>query len=309
MIGSPMRPMIGSPMRSMRRSSMTDKAPGAGRPATSDRGAGRPATVRGRRLRRRLSGAVLLLVGLGVAGGLAATLTPTPQVAVADESQTALLRTGKQLFDTSCVTCHGANLQGVADRGPSLIGVGEAAVYFQVSTGRMPAMRGEAQAPKKPAQFDEAQTDALGAFVQANGGGPVVPRDENGQVAEESLLGSDVARGGDLFRLNCASCHNFTGKGGALSSGKYAPDLGGAQPAQIYTAMLTGPQNMPKFSDRQLSPEQKRDIVAYVRESAETPSPGGYGLGGYGPAPEGMAAWIIGMVAIIACALWIGARS
>jgi ubiquinol-cytochrome c reductase cytochrome c subunit len=52
-----------------------------------------------------------------------------------------------------------------------------------------------------------------------------------------------------------------------------------------------------------------RDIVAYVRESAETPSPGGYGLGGYGPAPEGMAAWIIGMVAVIAAALWIGARA
>ena len=124
---------------------MTEKAHRTGEPA-------RPATVkRPSRLRRRLSGAVLLLVGLGVAGGLAATLTPTPQVAVADESQSALLRTGKQLFDTSCVTCHGVNLQGVADRGPSLIGVGDAAVYFQVSTGRMPAMRGEAQAPQKPA--------------------------------------------------------------------------------------------------------------------------------------------------------------
>jgi ubiquinol-cytochrome c reductase cytochrome c subunit len=271
--------------------------------------AGRPAPLKRRRLRRRLSAAVLLLVGLSVAGGLAATLTPTPQVAVADESQSALLRTGKQLFDTSCVTCHGANLQGVADRGPSLIGVGDAAVYFQVSTGRMPAMRGEAQAPQKPPQFDEAQTDALSAYVQANGGGPTVPRDENGQIASESLLGNDVARGGDLFRLNCASCHNFTGKGGALSSGKYAPDLSGATPAQIYTAMLTGPQNMPKFSDRQLSPEEKRDIVAYVRMAAEVPNPGGYGLGGFGPAPEGMAAWIIGMVAVIVAALWIGARA
>ena len=262
-----------------------------------------------RRLRRRLSGAVLLLLGLAVAGGLAATLTPQPQVAVADESQSALLRTGKLLFDTSCVTCHGVNLQGVPDRGPSLIGVGEAAVYFQVSTGRMPAMRGEAQAPQKPPLFDEAQTDALGAYVQANGGGPVVPRDENGQIADASLIGDNVARGGTLFRLNCASCHNFTGKGGALSSGKYAPDLGDVNPAQIYTAMVTGPQNMPKFSDRQLSPEEKRDIVAYVRESAESPSYGGYGLGGFGPAPEGMAAWIIGMVAVIAAALWIGARA
>ncbi|AMO62130.1 Ubiquinol-cytochrome C reductase QcrC [Mycolicibacterium phlei] len=262
-----------------------------------------------RRLRRRLSGAVLLLLGLGLAGGLAATLTPTPQVAVADESQSALLRTGKQLYDTSCVTCHGVNLQGVADRGPSLVGVGEAAVYFQVSTGRMPAMRGEAQAPSKPAQFDEQQIDALGAYIQANGGGPTLVRDDNGRIAQESLIGDNVARGGDLFRLNCASCHNFTGKGGALSSGKYAPDLGNAEPAQIYTAMLTGPQNMPKFGDRQLSPEEKRDIVAYVVESAKTPSYGGYGLGGFGPAPEGMAIWIIGMVAAIAAALWIGARA
>ncbi|MCV7281484.1 c-type cytochrome [Mycolicibacterium flavescens] len=278
---------------------MTEKAPGAGSSAT----------LRHRRLRRRLSAAVLLLLGLTVAGGLAATLTPAPQVAVADEAQSALLRTGKQLYDTSCITCHGANLQGVADRGPSLIGVGDAAVYFQVSTGRMPAMRGEAQAPQKPAQFDEAQTDALGAYIQANGGGPVAPRDDNGEIASQSLIGDNVARGGDLFRLNCASCHNFTGKGGALSSGKYAPDLGDATPAQIYTAMLTGPQNMPKFSDRQLSPDEKRDIVAYVRESAETPSYGGYGLGGFGPAPEGMAAWIIGMVAVIVAALWIGARA
>ena len=272
-------------------------------------GAGRPATLKRRRLRRRLSAAVLLLVGLAAAGGLAATLTPSPQVAVADDSASALLRTGKQLFDTSCVTCHGVNLQGVADRGPSLIGVGEAAVYFQVSTGRMPAMRGEAQAPEKPAQFDEAQIDALGAYVQANGGGPEVARDANGSIAQQSLIGDDVARGGDLFRLNCASCHNFTGKGGALSSGKYAPDLGEANPQEIYTAMLTGPQNMPKFSDRQLSPDEKRDIVAYVREAAETPNPGGYGLGGFGPAPEGMAMWIIGMVAIIGVALWIGSRA
>ncbi|CAN5563318.1 cytochrome c [soil metagenome] len=262
-----------------------------------------------RRTRRRLSAGLLLLIALVLAGGLAAVVTPKPQVAVADESASALLRTGKQLYDTSCISCHGANLQGVGDRGPALVGVGEAAVYFQVSTGRMPAMSLNAQAPQKPANFDEAQIDALGAFIQTNGGGPLVVRDENGQIAQESLTHGNVARGGDLFRLNCASCHNFTGKGGALSSGKYAPDLGDATPQQIYTAMLTGPQNMPKFSDRQLTPEEKSDIVTYVREAAEARSPGGYGLGGFGPTSEGMAAWIIGMVAIIGVAMWIGARA
>jgi ubiquinol-cytochrome c reductase cytochrome c subunit len=262
-----------------------------------------------RRLRRRLTGAVLLLFGLTLAGVLAATLTPKPQVAVADESQSALLRTGQQLYETACITCHGANLQGVNGRGPSLVGVGEAAVYFQVSSGRMPMMRNEAQAMRKPPNFDEAQTDALGAYVQSVGGGPLVPRDANGQIANESLLGNNIARGGDLYRLNCASCHNFTGRGGALSSGKYAPALDPATPAQIYTAMLSGPQNMPKFSDRQLSPEDKKDIIAYVRSSSETLNPGGYGLGGFGPASEGMAIFVVGMTAAIAVALWIGARA
>ncbi len=262
-----------------------------------------------RRLRRRLSAALLLVAALGVAGGLAAVLTPRPQVAVADESASALLRTGKQLFDTSCVSCHGANLQGVGGRGPSLIGVGDAAVYFQVSTGRMPAARGEAQAPRKDPIFDAGQIDAVGAYVQANGGGPTVVRNPDGSIAMKSLRGEDLGRGGDLFRLNCASCHNFTGKGGALSSGKYAPDLEPANEQQILTAMLTGAQNMPKFSDRQLSFDAKKDIIAYVKTVSEERPPGGYGLGGFGPAPEGMAMWIIGMVAIIGAALWIGARS
>ncbi|WP_293326880.1 cytochrome c [Mycobacterium sp.] len=262
-----------------------------------------------RRLQRRLSGGLLLLIALTVAGGIAAVLTPTPQVAVADQSSEALLRTGKQLFDTSCVSCHGASLQGVPDHGPSLIGVGEAAVYFQVSTGRMPAMRGEAQAPRKDPIFDESQIDAIGTYVQSIGGGPMVTRNPDGSLAMQSLRGTDLGRGGDLFRLNCASCHNFTGKGGALSSGKFAPDLGPANEQQILDAMLTGPQNMPKFSDRQLSFEAKKDIIAYVRTVAEERQPGGYGLGGFGPAPEGMAMWIIGMVAAIGLALWIGARS
>jgi ubiquinol-cytochrome c reductase cytochrome c subunit len=256
-----------------------------------------------------LSAGLLLLLALSVAGGLAAVLTPSPQVAVADESSSALLRTGKQLFDTSCVTCHGANLQGVPDRGPSLIGVGEAAVYFQVSSGRMPAMRGEAQATRKDPIFDGPQIDALGAYVAANGGGPAVVRNPDGSIAMESLRGDDVGRGGDLFRLNCSSCHNFTGKGGALSSGKFAPDLDPANEQQILDAMMTGPQNMPKFSDRQLSFDAKKDIIAYVKSVTEERSPGGNGLGGFGPAPEGMAMWIIGMVAVIGAALWIGSRS
>ncbi|QLY33563.1 c-type cytochrome [Nocardia huaxiensis] len=267
-------------------------------------------TRKQRRIRRRLAGGLVLLMGLVGAGFTASALTPQAQVATAEQDQAALIREGQQLYDTSCVTCHGVNLQGVQDRGPSLIGVGEAAVYFQVSSGRMPAARNEAQIMRKPEKFDAHQTDAIGAYVQSQGGGPTVVRDSNGEIAQESLIeGADIGRGGELFRMNCASCHNFTGKGGALSSGKFAPPLAPASEQQIYLAMLTGPQNMPKFSDRQLTPEEKRDIVAYVKDATETTPPGGYGLGGFGPATEGLAIWVVGIVALVGSAMWIGSRS
>jgi ubiquinol-cytochrome c reductase cytochrome c subunit len=244
------------------------------------------------------------MLALGVAllalGGLYTVFAPQPQTAHAQEDP-ALVRQGEQLYNTACITCHGGNLQGVKDRGPSLIGVGEAAVYFQVSTGRMPATRQEAQIADKPVRFSPEEIDALGAFVQANGGGPVVPKG--------SLAGGDPARGGDLFRLNCASCHNFTGRGIALSSGKYAPAIRNVDPQQIYAAMISGPQNMPRFSDRQLTLQDKRDIIAYVESFAKTPNnPGGYALGGFGPVPEGLIAWIVGISALVAVTLWIGAK-
>jgi ubiquinol-cytochrome c reductase cytochrome c subunit len=265
------------------------------------------------RFRRRVAGALALGIGLLTAGGLYTAFAPEPQVATAQEGDTALVAQGQELYESHCITCHGSNLQGVQDRGPSLIGVGDAAAYFQVSTGRMPLARQEAQAQRKPPipEFDPntehgaANLDALGAFIQANGGGPTRPN-----VEGLALRGEDPARGGELFRLNCASCHNFTGRGGALSSGKLAPTLDPSTEMDIYTAMLTGPQNMPKFSDRQLSPEEKEDIIAYVMSVTNgNNNPGGNPLGGIGPVSEGLVAFIVGIAAMIGFAMWLGAKS
>jgi ubiquinol-cytochrome c reductase cytochrome c subunit len=266
------------------------------------------------RFRRRWAGAIALGLGLLVAGSLYTALTPAPQLATAQEGDAALLARGQELYNNSCITCHGANLQGVPDHGPSLIGVGDAAVWFQVSTGRMPMARQEAQAKRKPplpvfnpeTEEGQANLDALGAFIQANGGGPTRPEETGAQ-----LRGPDTARGGELFRLNCASCHNFTGRGGALSSGKFAPILDPASESVIYTAMLTGPQNMPKFSDRQLTPEEKKDIIAYVKSvgGGYNNNPGGNPLGGIGPVSEGLIAFIAGLTAMIGFAMWLGAKN
>ncbi|MFI8694019.1 cytochrome bc1 complex diheme cytochrome c subunit [Dietzia maris] len=266
--------------------------------------------------RRKAVGALVIAGGLVGAGAVATAVIPEPQVATAQQDQAALIADGKQLYEVSCVTCHGINLQGVKDRGPSLVGTGAGATYFQVNSGRMPAADNEAQAERKKPRYSEHQIIALAAYVDLHGGGPELVTDPDGEIAQGSLRGAsgqaraeEIARGSELFRLNCASCHNFTGRGGALSSGKYAPTLDPANEQEIYQAMLTGPQNMPKFSDRQLTPDEKKDIIAFVKDSDSKVSPGGYSLGGLGPVTEGLAMWLVGIVALIGATLWIGSRS
>lgn len=275
-------------------------------------------TRRRRKAKRTLAGGFALAIGLSGAGVLASALTPDAQVATAEKDDQALVQEGKDIYDTACITCHGANLQGIEGRGPSLVGIGAGSVYFQVHSGRMPMMSNDAQAERKAPRYTEQQTLALAAYVAANGGGPDIVYNDDGSVAQESLRGAnyngeiqaeDVAKGSELFRMNCASCHNFTGQGGALSSGKFAPELAPASEQEIYQAMLTGPQNMPKFSDRQLTADEKKDIIAYIKSAEESPNPGGWGLGGIGPVTEGMVMWFIGIVVLVAFAMWIGSRS
>ncbi len=265
---------------------------------------GPPGAVRRRsKAMRRLTGFAALLFALVTLGLGYSLLAPagntTASAAAADP---ATIATGKQLYDRSCITCHGENLQGVPDRGVSLIGVGEAAAYFQLATGRMPAKAAGAQNPRAIPVFNDKEITAIAAYVQSMGGGPQAP---DGDLRNDAAL----SKGAELYRLNCASCHNFTGRGGALSQGKYAPPLSAATDKEIYTAMLSGPENMPTFSDAQLTPSEKMAIISYVQSNNESIPPGGYDLGGFGPAPEGLIAFLVGMVAIVSITLWSGSRS
>jgi ubiquinol-cytochrome c reductase cytochrome c subunit len=139
------------------------------------------------------------------------------------------------------------------------------------------------------------------AYVQANGGGPTLPSGD--------LRDGDLAEGGELFRLNCASCHNFVGEGGALSSGKAAPSLQEATDLELYTAMLTGPENMPVFGDNQLTTDEKRAIINYVQTIKEQADPGGAGIGRIGPVSEGLVIWVVGMGALLFGIFWMGSKA
>ncbi len=254
--------------------------------------------------------AILLMLGLFLTGAVYAVVAPKEADATTKALPAQSIEEGRQLFLANCASCHGQNAEGRATgngdkiAGPALAGVGAAAVDFQVGTGRMPLSGPMVQAPQKEVQFTQPQIDSMAAYIASLAPGPGVPSDE----AVDPTKG-DAAKGGELFRVNCAMCHNFAGAGGALTRGKYAPAIGDVSGRHIYQAMVTGPQSMPVFSDENLNPESKRDIIAFLNTIEEQENPGGMALGSLGPVTEGLFAWVFALGILIGCAVWLGSKS
>ncbi|WP_053384092.1 cytochrome bc1 complex diheme cytochrome c subunit [Leucobacter celer] len=252
--------------------------------------------------RHPLATAALVAVGLLVTGAAYTGFSQTSATAEIDLESPATIEAGEKLFGANCATCHGAGAQGTPD-GPSLIGAGAASVNFQVGTGRMPLAFQGPQGMVKPKQFTEDQTLQMAAYVASLAPGPALPD-------TRYLQGDgDVANGGTLFRINCAMCHNVAAAGGALTEGKFAPKLTGVAPTHVYEAMITGPQNMPVFSDANITPQEKSDIISYLKYIEEKPAVGGLTLGSIGPVAEGLFIWVIGLGAIVGLTVWVTAKS
>ncbi len=246
----------------------------------------------------------MLLIVLAMLGVVyAAVGQATTADAATDTAATqAQVTAGHKLFQEGCSSCHGLGAQGTQNA-PTLIGVGSAAADFQLSTGRMPLAVPGVQAPEKKIQYNDTQIAALAAFVASLSPGPQIPT-----AKDLDYAGADLALGGQIFRTNCTQCHNFAGAGGALSQGAYAPNLMSASPQEIYEAMLTGPENMPVFSDQTLTPSDKQAVIKFIENIRTEPNPGGWSLGSVGPVSEGLFVWIGGLLALIAAAVWIGAK-
>lgn len=247
---------------------------------------------------------MLLLLGvLAVIATLYAVVqsTTVARAAGSPHSET-LVEQGKSLYLEGCSSCHGLNAEGTSVA-PSLIGVGAASVHFQVATGRMPLAAPVVQVERKNPSYNADQIAALAAYIAALGPGPAIPTPE-----QLDTTNADLARGGELFRTNCAQCHNFAGRGAALTQGKKAPSLMEATPQEVYEAMLTGPQNMPVFGDGTLTVEDKQDILKYVDHLQAQTQPGGLALGSFGPVTEGAFLFTVAVGLMAAAAVWIGAK-
>jgi ubiquinol-cytochrome c reductase cytochrome c subunit len=259
------------------------------------------------RRRSRFAAPVVLILGLVITGALWTVVAPAGAEISGPNPQS--IQYGRALFAVSCASCHGLNGEGVVTKrgtqyGPALPGVGGAAADFQLSTGRMPLVQPGAQAVAKPPVFNKDQIADLSAFVQSLGPGPDVPN-----PSDYDYTNGNLAVGGQFFRTNCTACHSFSGAGGALPKGKFAPSLIGVPAKTMFEAMEIGPQQMPVFSNGVLSPQDKRDIIKYLKTQEQTPNYGGFTLGSVGAVSEGMFSWLIGIGSLVGFGIWITSSS
>ena len=268
-----------------------------------------------RHRRRPLAGLLVLLLGLLLTGSLYAAFAPAQ--AGRAETDAEQVAKGRELFLVGCAFCHGQNGEGILSSregmivGPPLVGVGAAAVDFQVGTGRMPMAQPGSQAERKPAVYNEEEIAALAAYVASLGVGPAIPEESDYSIEglSEDEREEAIVRGGQIFLTNCTACHNFEGSGGAMPRGGFAPKIRGVEPKYIYEAMLTGPQAMDNFSNGNLSPEEKRDVILYLQSIKDDPAYGGFSMGGLGPVSEGLFAWLVGIGGLVGFAIWIAAHT
>jgi ubiquinol-cytochrome c reductase cytochrome c subunit len=233
-------------------------------------------------------------------------------VALAPGRAPAAQTPAARLWRSDCAVCHGAEARGTED-GPSLQGVGEAAVDYELSTGRMPLVVPARRrvvpgtqriAPDRDPRRHEPAYDAdtIAALVRYVGTligdrGPPVP----------TVGAGDVATGGELFRESCAACHSWSGEGGALLH-REAPPLHQATPVQVAEAVRVGPGQMPAFGTAAFTEQQVDDVVAYVHELDHPDDRGGLALRHLGPVAEGAVGLLALAVVLLACR-WIGDRS
>ena len=260
------------------------------------------------RRRSPLALLVLIVLALSFTGtAYAAMQANVPPGTSSEEATEEQLEEGRQLFLANCASCHGANAQGNGEAGPSLHGVGAASVDFQVATGRMPLPAPDVQAERNisQVQFSDEEITALAVYIDSLAPGPDVPEEQWLDASE-----GDPSNGGAVYRTNCAMCHNSSGTGGALTRGKYAPTLMGVDEQHIYEAMVTGPQSMPVFNDQNITPEEKRDVIAFLKYVEEGGNDhGGHTLGSLGPSGDALFAWTIGIAAFIGAAIWLGRKA
>ena len=218
--------------------------------------------------------------------GVAATSTPY---------QSADAVRGAEMYRRDCVSCHGVSGEGT-NRGIPIDDRGTASVYYALATGRMPIGDPDDTIERGEPHYSPDEIDQLVAYTATFVAGPEIPA-----LVDDAAL----ARGGELYRLNCAACHGATGIGGAQSFSRVAPSVLHASELETAAAIVAGPGGMPSFRSS-LDDTEVSSVASYVGY-LQDPVRRGISLQS-GRIGEGLIAWVIGIGVLLAAGRWVARR-
>ena len=210
---------------------------------------------------------------------------------------------GRALYQANCSSCHGLAGAGTQN-GPTLNGVGPAAVDFMLSSGRMPLSSPNDQPQRQQPKFTPEQIDAITAYVSTIGGvGPGIP--------SVDPSAGELPLGAQLFLNNCSGCHGAAATGDSVGGGQIAPNLYPPTATQVGEAVRIGPGVMPKFDPQNLSQHDVNSIGRYLewlREDRQA-SAGGIQLGRVGAVAEGLIVIVVGLGLLVLVLRLTGGRT
>jgi ubiquinol-cytochrome c reductase cytochrome c subunit len=240
------------------------------------------------------AGALAVVLMVSAAHG-----APKRAAAPGTASASGDLQRGRTLYSQSCSSCHGLALQGIPGRAPKLRGVGAQAADFYLSTGRMPLDRSRDEPLRRKPVFPRKDIDALVAYV-ASFGGPGIP--------SVNPANGELSLGEHAFAAHCAGCHQVAGEGGITTRAR-VPRVAGIAPTQVGEAVRIGPYLMPPFSKKQVNQHELNSLARYLQYAKNPDDRGGWAIGHIGPVPEGMVAWLIGLLALVVITRLLGERT
>ena len=225
----------------------------------------------------------------------------------------------KFVYLRDCSVCHGVDAQGTA-YGPSLKGVGRAAVDFYISTGRMPLVA-NARPAKSPQGVPPPGQRVADPHAQVRRGLPRVLASAERRVGELHCVdragrsGRPAGRGASESRrrragVPASSARRVTpGRASAVRSinGRRRVCTPRRRPRSPRRCE-SGPGRCRCSGTRRFLPIRSSDLVGYVRYLDHPENRGGDPLWYLGPVAEGAVAIILGLGALLLCARWIGER-
>ena len=211
-------------------------------------------------------------------------------------------RRGQADLPTSCITCHGANLQGVriAGRRWSASGRPRSTSRCPRAACRRPRTARRCRARSRSSRRSRSRPSAPSSSQRAaaRSSRRAGLRNDAEIAARRRALPAELRL---LPQLHRAGRRPVPGQVRAQPRpGHRRADLGrDAQRAAEHAEVRQRPAHA----------GGEGGDHPFIQDNKATIDPGGYAAGGFGPAPEGLIAFLVGMGAIVAAVLWMGSRT